>query len=271
MNMKSYQPYLTAVLLFLLAGSTAGCFDELVEPTYDGPPKSQFFPTSATVLDGSGVASLNVQLIGPHQSEAIEIPVTVVDTGGLTTASPDNYDLLTETFEIPAESSFGEVRVDVQPGGIPPGESRQLTLALEESTDGEVVPATNFRFFKLTITGREADVSVDPTSITFDSTAVGMTVMDTVTIANGGNLETEISGLAVVDDTTGSFAIVDAPADPFTLEAGESAEVAVEFTPAEEGVLGAQLSFMFTNDPDAEELVLGLEGTGFDPDAEGEE
>ena len=260
MNTKRYQPVLTAVLMLLVAGSTAGCFDELVEQEYDGPPKSQFYPTSGAVLDAAGPTSLDVQLIGPHQGEPIEIPVSVVDTGGLTTLPADGYSVA-ETVEIPDSSSFGSVDVNVQDAGIPPGESETLTLALEESPSG-VVPATNFRFFTLTVAGREADVSISPTSVTFDTTEVGMAVTDTVTIANAGSRETEISGLAVSADTSNSYTVVDAPATPFQIAAGETEEVVVEFAPTEAGTLGAELGFMVANDPDTEELSLGLEGVG---------
>lgn len=266
MNMKSYNTYFTAALLLLLIGSTTGCFDEITSPEYDGDPKSQFQPTSGTFVDGTGEVALNLQLIAPHQAEDIQIPVSVVDTGGLTTATAsEHYELLTETATIPANSSSAEVRVSVLNADLAPGAEEQLTLALEESTGGNVTPAVNFRFFTLLIKGREADVSISPTSISFDSTEVGMTVRDTLTISNTGTRETEISGLAVVDDTSNAFSIANLPSDPFTIATDDEQELFIEFSPTEEGEAGAQLEFGVSNDPDTEEVGAGLTGVGIEP------
>ncbi len=264
MNMKGYKAYLRAALILLLIGSTAGCFEEYVSGEYDGPPRVQFYPTGGTVVDGTGEVALNVQLISPHLPEDKQFSVSVVDS--TTTAQAGvHYNLVTETFAIPANSSFGEVVVDVNSAGLAPGTAEQLTLLLGPSQDGEVTPAANFERFTMIIAGRAADVSIDPTSVSFDSTAVGEMVTDTVMIANAGNLETVISGLAIASDTSSAFSVVDAPADPFTIAAETSQALIIQFAPTEAGAVGAELTFMVSNDPDTEELGAGLEGIGFTP------
>ncbi len=269
MNMKGYKAYLTAVLLLLLVGSTAGCFDDLVSGEYDGPPRVQFFPTGGAVLDGAGTVAINAQLISPHLPEDKQFPVTVVDT--LTSAEAGvHYNLVSETFTIPANSSFGDVVVDVDSAGIAPGESVQVTLLVGASSDGEVTPAENFKFFTLEIVGLASDVETDPTSLDLGEVALDSMATDTLTISNLGTEASEITGLEIVSDTTNAFTLVEAPEGAFTLGVDESEILIIEFDPTEVGEVGALLTFMVTNDPDATEISAGLTGTGVSDEDNGD-
>lgn len=261
---------LTFILVMLISVSMMGCFDQVVEPEYDGPPKVQFDPTSASVADAAGTVSLNIQLIAPQQSSDSQFPVAVVDTGNIaTTLSSDGYGLITETATIPADSSFGEVRVRVDSAGIPPGETRLLTLALEEGQDGEIVPATNFRFFQLTVIGRAADVFPNPASLDYGEVESGSSAQDTFAVVNDGNAPSEVTNLAVAGADADVFSIESPSEDSFTLPVGESQEVIVEFTPepllADTTEYEGSVEFDFTNDPGGEEASAELTGTGIPP------
>lgn len=265
-NMNTAKRCLAIALLLLLVGSTAGCFDEVVKPEYDGPPKVQFDPTSGTVADGAGVVPISILLIAPHQPDDSQFPITVVDTGNVATTA-DGFQLLTETATIPADSSFGEVRVRVDSAGIAPGESEIVTLALEDSENGEIVPATNFRFFTLQIVGRAANVAADPAPLGFGEVATDSTAQDTVTVTNTlsgleGNTSTDISNLAITGADADVFSIASPAEDSFTLPSDGSMDVIVEFAPVDTVAYEAALEFDFTNDPDAEEASVELTGTG---------
>ncbi|WP_263786056.1 hypothetical protein [Salinibacter grassmerensis] len=255
-------------LVVLVSVSMMGCFDQVVEPEYDGPPKVQFDPTSNSVPDGAGAQELNIQLIAPQQSSDSQFPVTVVDTGDIATTLPsDEYELVSETATIPAGSSFGTVQVRVDSSGIPPGETQLLTLALEESSNSDIVPATNFQFFELTVAGRSADVRPEPASLSFDTIEAGSTARDTLAVVNEGTAPSDVSNLAVSGMDAGRFSIEAPAGDSFTLPPGESQEVVVDFAP--EGTLSdttdyaGSVDFQFTNVPDGPgEASAELTGTG---------
>ena len=259
---------LALTLVVFVSVSMMVCFDQVVEPEYDGPPQVQFDPTSNAVLDDAGVVPLNIQLIAPQQSSDSQFPVTVVDTGDIATTLPsDGYELATETATIPADSSFGTVQVRIDSSGIPPGATRLLTLALEESSNSDIVPATNFQFFQLTVAGRSADVGPDPASVTFDTTEAGSTARDTFAVVNEGSAPSDVSNLAVSGADAGRFSI-EAPAeDSFTLPPGASQDVVIDFAP--ESTLAADtvdyegsVDFQFTNSASATEASAELVGTG---------
>jgi hypothetical protein len=258
---------LALTLVVLVSVSMIGCFDQVVEPEYDGPPKVQFDPTSDAVLDDAGTVSLNIQLIAPQQSSDSQFPVAVVDTGDIATTLPsDGYELITETATIPADSSFGAVQVRIDSSGIPPGETRLLTLALGESQNGEIVPATNFQFFQLTVVGRSADVAPSPASLSFDSTESGSTARDTFAVLNDGSAPSDVTNLAVTGPDADRFSI-EAPAeDSFKLPPGTNQEVVVDFAPesslADTVNYEGAVEFEFTNDPGGTNASAELTGTG---------
>ena len=268
MKMNNTIRGLATLLLLLLAVSVTGCFDEVVEPTYDGPPKVQFDPTSDAVLDGQGVVPINIQLIAPHQSDDSRFPISVVDS--LTSAAPENYELLTETAVIPADSSFGTVRVDVSGIEIPPGEQRVLALALNDSEDGEITPAKNFQIFELTIVGPSANVVVDPSTVNFGEVPVDSTASTTIDVANvidgfAGTLSTEISNFQITGDGAGAYDLVSPTDDSVPLPSADTSEVVVEFTPPDTSDYAAQLSFdLGEEDPSAESLSIDLMGSGIE-------
>lgn len=271
-DMDTAKRFFAFTLVMLLSVSMAGCFDQAVQPEYDGPPKVQFDPTSTTVADGFGTVPMNIQLIAPQQSSDTQFPVAVVDTGDIATTLPsDGYQLVTETATIPADSSFGEVRVDVNSAGIPPGETRLLTLALQESQDGDIIPATNFQFFQLTVVGRSANIGTSVGSLGFGEVESGSTAQDTFAVTNAqsgfeGNTSSEISNLAVAGDDAGAFNIVSPSGSSFTLPADGSQEVVVEFEPglnlSDTTSYEAAVEFDFTDDADGSETSVELSGEG---------
>jgi hypothetical protein len=261
---------LALTLVVLVSVSMMGCFDQVVEPEYDGPPKVQFDPTSGSVADDGGTVPLNIQLIAPQQSSDSQFPVAVVDTGNIETTLPsDGYELVTETATIPSDSSFGEVRVRVDSSGIPPGETRLLTLALQESQSGDIVPATNFQFFQLTVVGRAADVGPSPASLAFGEVEAGSTVQDTFAVVNDGNAPSEVSNLAVTGEDADVYSINAPSGNTFTLSQGGSQEVIVEFAPeaalTDTTEYEGSVEFQFTNDPGGTAASAELTGTGVPP------
>lgn len=127
-----------------------GCIME-ADHTYDGPPRVEFAPTSQTVQQGAGTVDINVQLIAPHQGEALNVPYTV-DEEATTAQQGVHYERVSSSpIAIPADSSFGDLTVNVLDGNID-GDSVKLVLVLQGNEDQEVFPAENYKTFTLTIT-----------------------------------------------------------------------------------------------------------------------
>ena len=131
--------------LFILLPALGGCFQD-EDNTYQGPLQVEFKPLARTVNNGSGLQVINVQLIGPHQAQPLN--VRAVRAPESTAVEGVHYDLIDGgQFQIPAQSSFGEVRVNVRSastGGV-------LILELQDGANGEFIAAQNLKRFTLTI------------------------------------------------------------------------------------------------------------------------
>ncbi|MFD2965775.1 hypothetical protein [Sphingobacterium bambusae] len=94
----------------------------------------------------SGEIRLRVNLVGPQRSSAIEIPYSVVSAES--TAVQGTHYSMAGTVTIPANSSFGEVLVNVLDAGASSG-NRILVLQLDGNA--EIQPSTRYRQVGLSI------------------------------------------------------------------------------------------------------------------------
>jgi hypothetical protein len=130
----------------------AGCDDLFdkgdVEKTYDGPPQVGLFPLQQEVSEISGVATIEVQLIAPHQTSAINVSVSADESS--TAQAGVHYNILTPQVTVEPGSSTVDVEIEVIDSGIfPPGtSSRSLRLNID-SADVEI--AANLRQSNLII------------------------------------------------------------------------------------------------------------------------
>ncbi len=255
MNTKSLRITLTAAFVLLLAGSLTGCFDEITDGKYHGPPLVQFDPGVAQVLDGSGTLDIRINLIaeGGALSQSHTFALAVDPEG--TTA--DNFELLTPTVTIEGGTVITHEEINVESGQIPPGESETVLLRLQPSEDGEVGVAANFETFELTIIGRSATLARPAADVSFSGNVALQAIPrgDIVVIKNAASATeaTTISNIAIIDDTTEAgndadqFTLVDAPTEPVTLAPGDSTIIDVAFSADMEGDFAAILSYDATN------------------------
>ena len=146
--------FITAAIALGVAVSTTGCFEELVGP-YDGPTQVEFAQVrgayTTSVADGSGSRTLTVNLIGLPQSSPITIGVS---TEGSTAVEGTNFSFPNGAeVTIPANSSFGELTINVFDANITAGESVVLDLELTQSSDGSIEGADNLDDFTVRIVG----------------------------------------------------------------------------------------------------------------------
>lgn len=158
-SMHMYKRALTRVgpLLLVLALPLTGCFEDFAT-AYDGPTVVEFDQTlsggySLTVPEGAGVVSRQINLIGPQQGSPSTITFDVVGDG-TTAVDGTHYSLPTGTqFEIPANSSFGQLQVNILDGGLDSAQQVTLQLELVGSADGSIGAAENLDDFTITIVG----------------------------------------------------------------------------------------------------------------------
>jgi hypothetical protein len=158
------------ILLILgLVGSLTACdLFERRDRSYQGDPKLEFFPLSATVDEGDVEAApgdavgltTSIQLIGRQRDSDLPITFTVVDTSfedseNVEVAEEgDHYTLPSTSATLPADSSSVPVQINVLDNSVDDDStSYVLTLRLQES-DG-VAPAENLRTFSLTLRGAD--------------------------------------------------------------------------------------------------------------------
>ena len=151
--------FLTVALALGLALPAAGCFDELTGP-YDGPTLVEFAQGppdqvlgvyGRRVADVSATITLTVNLIGPQQSSPVTVGVT---TEGSTAVEGTNFSFPNGSdVTIPANSSFGELTINVLDANITPGQSVDLNLELTQSADGSIQGADNLDDFTIRIIG----------------------------------------------------------------------------------------------------------------------
>jgi hypothetical protein len=143
------------ILLFGVIASTvfASCEAEL--QTYDGPTVVEFAPATASIKKGTtaapGTYTAKVNLVGPQQGSDIVIDYEV-DATATTAAAANSYAIegTAGKITIPANTSFGYVKLNVVPANFPTTGSKTVKLVLKGNA---AVPASeNYKTFTLTIT-----------------------------------------------------------------------------------------------------------------------
>ncbi|QHL88651.1 hypothetical protein GU926_14930 [Nibribacter ruber] len=152
--------FILGSLLALAIGFTSCDFEEEDE-SYDGPLQVEFDSTPAsayrksfTLAGATRIDSFKVQLIGPHQSEAINGTIKV-DPNAKKITDPNGTNLLLDNavegtdftltnggkYIIPANSSFGYVKYTM----IKPADGRTKVLGLELQENEKVKVAFNYK------------------------------------------------------------------------------------------------------------------------------
>ncbi|HXN25026.1 MAG TPA: choice-of-anchor D domain-containing protein, partial [Candidatus Dormibacteraeota bacterium] len=138
-----------------------------------------------------------------------------------------------------------------------PTRTGSLTGILAISTDSSPDPST------VALLGRSGSqgstqISVSPQTLNFGSRSIGVTSgAQTIAVQNTGSGSVTVSGITA---TPAHYAIVSAPTIPFTLNAGQSSEVGITFTPTEPGARPGSVTIV--SDAPTSPNAVSLSGTG---------
>lgn len=151
-----YIKYYTVILALLVSGLTScikeeyttlqGSFVEFDAATYNANAAGLTYPiltrfvrygeasnnADPALTRTSGLIKFRINLVGPQRSTATTVTYQVVPTA--TTAVPGTHFTTSGTVTIPANSSFGEVEVQILNPGATTG-SKDLVLVLIGSSD----------------------------------------------------------------------------------------------------------------------------------------
>lgn len=144
------------LVLLLSAGFMTGCFED-VDKTYTGPSVVEFGPAPGSsnsyirvVNVNSTTATtipVNVQLVGPHQSTAVDVNFSVAGT-----ATAAMFNISGTSTQIPAGSSVGTINVNITGAGVASletGQSRDIVLTL---TGGSLPLNENYKTYTVRLT-----------------------------------------------------------------------------------------------------------------------
>ena len=140
--------------------SVSGCDFEDFDGPYDGDPVMEFNQVNSAgpyTFDASQGDTLVFQtnLIGDQFSSPKTLSFTVKDNS--TAVEGTHYRLPNGTqYELPANSSFGNIEVIILDAGLAPGARRLLLLELQGATDGSIGAAENLDDMTIRINGPKA-------------------------------------------------------------------------------------------------------------------
>ncbi|MFN4147670.1 MAG: DUF4843 domain-containing protein [Runella sp.] len=147
-------------LWVMLVASLTSCFEN-PNLIYNGPTVVEFatavttapaagrtFPL-LTVSNGAGIQRARLNLVGPQAPVDRSIRV-VVDAPNTTAVAGTHFRLVNSTVTIPANSSFGDVEIEILRVPAQTGASVNVVLLLEAISD-DVKPSENFKRLGWTI------------------------------------------------------------------------------------------------------------------------
>ena len=158
------------------------------------------------------------------------------------------------------------------PLSLGPGESQCLTIYFTpmtlETHTGEItiqhnVANKNPSVISLAGRGVIPDIEINPLSINFGFISVGSNLVKELRISNTGTAVLHVGKISLIGENSNSFACLSETS--FSVSAGQSKQVQVQFKPAEIGAKSAQLK-LECDDPDESEITVILSGNDESPD-----
>jgi PGF-CTERM protein len=206
-------------------------------------------------------ASFNFGKVSVGESK--EISVTVENTGSEPVAL--------SSISMPTGNTSAFTLVEASTGGttLEAGQTTTVTVRFTpqrmQSYGGTVRVQTNdpnAPTLSLSLSGRGTapDIHVAPASINFGKTVADEVTKRTVTVANQGREPLEVTSTAIGGANPGAFRVVGGAA-PFTLEAGASKSITVEFVPKQGGKRYAGSLTIGSDDPDEPSTTVYLSNT----------
>ncbi|MBB2146250.1 hypothetical protein GM921_12185 [Pedobacter sp. LMG 31464] len=124
--------------------------------TYDGQTVVEFIPAVNSKSQGTvaapGSDNAKVQLVGAQRTADLELTYTV--DASSTAVEGVHYSLPNKgKFTLPANSSFGYIKINLIPGSIPNNTTTsQKKLVLKLAGNADVPASANYKTYTLTIT-----------------------------------------------------------------------------------------------------------------------
>ena len=121
------------------SGLTVVEFDRAVTTA---PAAGRTYPLLPTI-NGAGILKARINLVGGQRTSAENIKVSIV-TDASTAVSGTHFKLLTETVSIPANSSFGELQIEILRVPAAAGQTRNIVLSLD-GNGSDISGSANFK------------------------------------------------------------------------------------------------------------------------------
>ncbi|MEZ4902904.1 MAG: DUF4843 domain-containing protein [Spirosomataceae bacterium] len=145
-------------LFVLMAGSLTSCFEnyfdlyratvvEFDAAVRTAPAAGRTYPLLA-VSNGAGIQKAQINLVGPQQATDRTIKVTV-EPALSTAVAGTHYKIVNENVTIPANSSFGELQIEILRVPAQANITFNLVVAIEGSAD--IKPSENYKRLGWTI------------------------------------------------------------------------------------------------------------------------
>jgi hypothetical protein len=240
-----------------------------LEVTSDDPDE----PLISISLSGTGALPCDID-VDPLSLDLGGVDVGTQATGWVFLTNTGATDCVVSELTLTGdpEFSFNPATIPppftVRPGGFTRGipidytpsdaGSHSTTLAITSNDPDETIVSV-----PISGTGvgasLEPDVELNPLALDFGSVAVNTTSIRTLVISNVGNADLTVTGLTL---TGSDFALgASAPTPPFSIAAGGSASVPVEYTPLDAGADNGLLE-VASDDPDEPLVSAPLSGSG---------
>ncbi len=228
----------------LCAGVVGGCAGLVGGKTTTGLAAFQVNPTAVN-FGKVGVGKQTTQTISVANTGTMPVSITQA------TLSNPQFSLTGVTLPM----SIGTGQSGNFTLGVTPSTAGTLTGTLTvQGSDGAAPAVVNL---SATAVAPAPQISLSSTSIQFGTVGVGSTSNLSVTISNTGNADLTISVISL----TGTGFGVSGITTPKTVAAGQSAQVALSFTPKVSGAAAATLSIT-SNDSVNPTMTVALAGTG---------
>jgi hypothetical protein len=142
------------LLTILIAGSLSSCFEN-PSLVYEGGTVVEFDAAVTTspavgktypllsVANGSGIQTARINLVGPQKTTEQTVKVSI-ETAATSAVSGTHFKLVSDNITIPANSSFGEVKVEILRVAPQAGKSVDLVLNLD-GNGSDIKPSENFK------------------------------------------------------------------------------------------------------------------------------
>ncbi|MFB1484334.1 choice-of-anchor D domain-containing protein [Corallococcus sp. RDP092CA] len=231
---------------------TAGAEHELevrFTPDVEGTVQGQL----ELFTDASGGAATQVPVSGRGVKALVEVPETALDFGNVNLGLVEMREVTVRNpsdVESPLVLSVEGADADEfsagagLPSTLAPHETRKVPVAFSPVRLGNAEAALRVAVcdgcepaeVRLTGTGVASALEVTPLRVDFGRVVVGATAEERITVRNQGAEPLSYKGAALLEDASGVFKVVSAPALPNdVLQPGAAVELRVAFTPVANG------------------------------------